>query len=521
MLLIINAKIWPKENLQGILIENGLIKEIANSDVLLKKYKDINIYDANKKRIIPGLNDSHLHLVGYARLKRQLRLDKATSVSEVISLGKNYLDKNPNLEFIIGNLYNDNNFVEKRILEKSDLDKISKDIPIAIYRVCGHICTVNSKAIELLGLNPRINIEGGSIDIRNGELTGVIRENAMELLNPVFDKQYSIPEYKELILEAVADANKVGLTSLQPNDISRNIEIGLKKYTAYKELVLENKLNARINHQITFDTVDEFVEFLEKVDFENDYLKLGPIKLFIDGSLGANTAAMFDNYLGDNQNGIICLTKDQLRSFVEYGFRNNRPIIIHAIGDRGINSVLNEFEVFNKEKNENRNGIVHVQITSNEILQRFKNLGVCALVQPIFINTDMFMVYDKVKKELADTSYAFRTLLENTMTSFSSDAPVEDFNPFYGIYHAVTRKDITGKHIYIKEEGVSLEDAITSYTTNGAYMSFEENKKGRIEEGYLADLVILEQDIYNIDFDSIKDIEVKCTIVGGRIVYEK
>src|SRR5690554_708498 len=313
MLLIINTKIWPKENLQGILIENGLIKEIANSDVLLKKYKDINIYDANKKRIIPGLNDSHLHLVGYARLKRQLRLDKATSVSEVISLGKNYLDKNPNLEFIIGNLYNDNNFVEKRILEKSDLDKISKDIPIAIYRVCGHICTVNSKAIELLGLNPRINIEGGSIDIRNGELTGVIRENAMELLNPVFDKQYSIPEYKELILEAVADANKVGLTSLQPNDISRNIEIGLKKYTAYKELVLENKLNARINHQITFDTVDEFVEFLEKVDFENDYLKLGPIKLFIDGSLGANTAAMFDNYLGDNQNGIICLTKDQLR----------------------------------------------------------------------------------------------------------------------------------------------------------------------------------------------------------------
>ena len=519
MLLLTNALLKGKEELQGILIENEKIIEIADTNNLLKKYPNVKRYDVNGRRVLPGLNDSHLHLIGYSRLKRNVRLENARSIDEVIELGRKYLESDP--EIIIGNLYNDNNFKEKRLLLKEDLDLISKEIPIIFYRVCGHICTINSKAIELLNLDTNIKVEGGSLDSKNGELTGVVRENAMDVLNPLYNKEFSVEDYKDFILDGIKDANMVGLTSLQPNDISGSLKSGMKVYQAYKELAEEGKLNARIYHQITFDNVEDLDSFLNFVDYENDYLKIGPLKLFIDGSLGARTAALYDNYINDIQNGIICLTKENLNEFVSYMENRNGQIIIHAIGDRGIDIVLNEFERVNKGKNENRNGIVHVQITSKEILNRFNELKICALVQPIFINTDMFMVYDRVSEELANTSYAFKTLNDATFTSFSSDAPVESFNPFLGIYHAVTRKDLSGKNTYISTEAVDLDTAINAYTVNGAYMSFEEDIKGKVEVGYLADLIVLDDDIYNIDLNDIKGLSVSATIIGGRIVYEK
>lgn len=520
MLLVYNAKIWGKDDLQAILIENEKIIEIDNSDILLNKYKNAKLYNADDKRVIPGLNDSHLHLIGYAQLKKQLRLENARSISEVIKLGKEYLNNNPNALIIVGNLYNDNNFNEKRVLEKQDLDEISKEIPIVCYRVCGHICSINSKAIEVLKLDKNTFVEGGALDIKNGELTGVVRENAMQVLDPLFEKEYTVEDYKELILEGINDASKVGLTSLQPNDIN-DLDEADKIYQAYSILASEGKLNARINHQITFGSVEELDKFLRKNKFENDYLKIGPLKLFMDGSLGARTAAVEANYLNDDQNGILCLTKNQLDEFLNYAKTKSMPVIVHAIGDRGIRLVLEGFEKVNKCANEFRNGIVHVQITSKELLQKFKELNICAIVQPIFINTDMFMVYDRVSKELADSSYAFKTLYHTTKTSFSSDAPVEDFNPFLGIYHAVTRKDLSKEYTYIEEEGVSVEEAIHAYTENGAYMSFEEDKKGKIEVGQFADLVVIDRDIYDINPLDIKDIQVECTIIGGKIVYEK
>jgi len=516
MLLVLNAKIKGYDQLQGILIENEFIKEIAKSEELEAKYKDVEVIDAKGNRVLPGLNDSHLHLVGYSRLKNNLRLENAKSISEVIELGKAYIKNNPSKKVIVGNLYNDNNLVEKRLLTKHDLDKISIDLPIICYRVCGHICTINSKAIEVLNLNLNTKVDGGALDVENGELTGVIRENALNLLNEI-TKNYSVKEYKEFILDGIKDANKLGLTSLQVNDLSGELDIHKKIYSAYKELAIENKLNARINHQITPEVPNELIEVYKFFDFENNYLKFGPLKLFIDGSLGANTAALYDNYLGDNQNGILCLTKSELTNFINAAKSIKKPVIIHAIGDRGIDLALDHLKTYSTE----RNAVVHVQITSKEILEKFKKTKVNAIVQPIFINTDMFMVYDKVAKSLAETSYAFKTLFDNTVTSFSSDAPVESLNPFLGIYHAVTRKDLSEEVTYNISEAVSVADAIHAYTVNGAYMSYEEKIKGKLEVGYLGDLIIIDKDIYNIENTKIKDINVLYTITGGRVVYEK
>lgn len=512
MLLVTNAKIFGFNSLQSILIENGIIKEIAESKYLRDKYNNVNIVDAKGKRVLPGLIDSHLHLISYSRLKNNIRLENAKSVKEIIILGKEYIKNNPTKKVIVGNLYNDNNLEEKRLLTKDDLDLISTELPIICYRVCGHMCSINSKAIELLNITPNTTVEGGYIDYEKG----ILKENALILVDNI-TKNFSIDEYKQFILDGIKDANSYGLTSLQVNDISGDYEVLTKVYTAYKELAKESKLNARIYHQFTPNNLEEFIKIYNYFDYENDYLKIGPLKLFIDGSLGANSAALYSNYINDDQNGIICLSKEELNGYIKKAKELNVSIIIHAIGDRGIDLVLENL----KDYNEKRNAVVHVQITSKEILKKFKDYKVNAIVQPIFINTDMFMVYNKVKKELADTSYAFNTLIKNTITSFSSDAPIESMNPFYGIYHAVTRYDLSGNVSYNLHEKVSVIDAVKAYTEYGAYMSYEENYKGKIQVGYFGDLIIIDEDIYEIDPMKIKDISVLYTITGGKVVYEK
>ena len=168
--------------------------------------------------------------------------------------------------------------------------------------------------------------------MKDGKLTGVLRENAMNLREPIYNKDNSVESYKRLIIDAIKDANKVGLTSLQVNDINGDIEEAKMIFNAYVELANEGKLNARINHQITFEDVNVLDTFLKFAKFRDDYLKVGPLKLFIDGSLGAKTAALFDNYLDDTQNGIICLSEVNLTTLVDYATSNNLQVIIHAIG---------------------------------------------------------------------------------------------------------------------------------------------------------------------------------------------
>lgn len=524
MLLFYNAKIYNLKKLQGILVENEKIKEINDSDFLVNKYNYIKKIDLKGKTVVPGFNDSHLHLLNYSFIKSDYYLNDKTSIEQIINEGIKYLDNNPKV--VIGNRYHEKNLKENRLLTKHDLDQISKDIPIICYRVCGHIATVNSKVIELLNLSKETTIDGGDIDLdAAGNPTGVLRENALNLLVELVNRDYSVEKLKKLIMSGIEDCNKFGLTSLQTNDISGNLENAKKIFTAYKELDQENKLNARIYHQITFDTTNDLQEFIDFANYESNYLKVGPLKLFLDGSLGGKTAALYNNYLGENHNGMLCLTLEQLEDFIDYSTKINRQVIIHAIGDRAIDICLDKFAKVNKKYgnkyNNIRHGIVHVQITSNEILEKFKETKVCALVQPIFINTDMKVIYDRVDKKLSATSYSFKTLYDITMTSFGSDAPVESFNPFYSIYNAVTRMDLEGKQIYNLDQKVNVEEAINAYTELGAYMSFEEKIKGKIAVGQLADFIVLDRDIYEILSEEIKNVNVDLTIVGGKVVYEK
>lgn len=523
MLLIYNAQLHKNKDLKAILIVNDIIKEIGLSDDLVKKYPTAKKIDVKGKLVLPGFNDSHLHLVNYAKIKKRLQLYHAKSIAEVIELGKKYHFENPGI--IIANGYNDDKFIEKRLLTRNDLDIISRDVPIIAYRICGHIASINTKAIEILELTKESYFVGGAIDLDdNQQLTGILRENALDILSQltlVGDNN----ELKSLILDALKDVNKYGITSINTNDISGSIEYGNKIYQAYYELAEENQLTARVNHQISYQNLDELSSFLKDKTYSNPYFKLGPLKLFIDGSLGGKTAYLMDNYLNDNARGILCIPLEELDEIMRYANHHHLQVIIHAIGDQGIKICLDAFSKANlhytKEKNPLRHGIVHVQITNKELLSRFHDLQILALVQPPFINSDMNIIYQRVKKKLADTSYAFKTLYDYTMTAFGSDAPIENFNPLLGIYHSCTRANLEYNQFFNLDQKTSVEEAIAAYTINGAYLSFEEDVKGLIKEGYYGDLVVLEENIFLSEPKNIKEIEVAYTILGGKIVYQK
>jgi hypothetical protein len=259
-------------------------------------------------------------------------------------------------------------------------------------------------------------------------------------------------------------------------------------------------------------------------EYNTSFNKIGPIKLFADGSLGARTAYLREDYKDDSGNrGVRIYTDDELDEITRYIDSNNKQMLIHAIGDGAIKQVLNSYKKIIFNGNNKRHGIVHLQITDEEIFKMMKDLDCLALVQPIFLNYDIHIVENRVGEKLAKTSYAFNTLIKRGVhLSLGTDAPVEDLNPFNNLYCAVNRKDLNGypDKSWNESEKMDIYDAIDAYTKGSAYVSFEEGVKGRLEKNYYADFVVLDDDIFEIDTERIKDIKINRTVVDGEIVHE-
>jgi hypothetical protein len=319
---------------------------------------------------------------------------------------------------------------------------------------------------------------------------------------------------------------------VQTDDIGYTTERDYKLlFQALKELDEEGRLKVRIGEQCSIPDIDLLKGFFQKGynhGWGNNKYRIVCIKLFTDGSLGARTAALRNPYNDDpSTNGIEIMTQDEINELVLLSHKNNCPVAIHAIGDKAIEMSLNAIEYAQKEYPDNnpRHGIVHCQITEEELLNRIRKLNVITYIQPIFIDYDMNIVYDRVGKDLAETSYAWKTMINKGVhASFGTDCPVERFDTMPNIYSAVTRKGITGedKKIYLPDEKLSMDEALKSYTIEGAYASGEEDIKGSITAGKLADFVLLDKDLYNLtDEKEILGTQIIETYVDGKSVYRK
>lgn len=485
--------------------------------------------------VMPGFNDSHMHFLYFAKSLKNINLTGVRSIEEIKGRIKENLERREPCDdsWIEGEGWNQDFFIEeKRFPNKFDLDSVTGDIPAVIMRTCFHIGVLNSAALKRVGLNKETAKEYGDLveTLSDGEPNGVIKEGLLSIVKRHIPT-IKLETLKNLMDEAQHYALAQGITSMQTDDIGYTIGNYELLFQAFKELDEEGKLNIRLGEQCLITEIDKLKTFFKKGfnrGYGNNKYRVSCIKLLCDGSLGARTAALRNPYNdAPSTKGIETFTQDELNQLVLLSHKNNCPVAIHGIGDRAIEMALDAIEYAQKNDPAHypRHGIVHCQVTDEGILRRIQKLNVLTYVQPIFVDFDMYIVYDRVGKELAETSYAWKSMIDKGIhTSLGTDCPVERFDTMPNIYLAVERKNTIreDKKVYLPNEKLTIDEALKAYTIEGAYASGEEHIKGSITKGKLADFILLNKDLYNLtDNEEILNTKVLETYVDGELVYRK
>ncbi|HML37511.1 MAG TPA: amidohydrolase [Bacillota bacterium] len=397
------------------------------------------------------------------------------------------------------------------------------DHPVILQRVCAHISTHNSRSLAIAGLDDEApNPEGGVMDRENGVINGVMRENAhMQILK-------SSMLTKEELIEAMRVASemliKEGITTIHDSGGYGSIQMG-----AFQDAIQQEKLKIRM-YTMMFSFVDnlEFVESYIKVGihsgFGNDRLKLGPIKIMIDGSSSGPTAATLEPYaINPEDSGILAMTQEQVDDIILRAHAAGWQVTSHAVGDRAVTMIVDAIEkALKKYPRENhRHRIEHCAMVNDELLERIKKLGIVPISNPIFLYEfgDGYMVnYGKERayRMFSNGSYFKKGII----AAGSSDCPITFSNPLLNMHLAINRTTQTGQVIN-PDERVTIEQALRMFTYNGAYASFDEDKKGTIEVGKFADLAVLSGSLYDTAPDKVKDLSVDMTVIDGKIAYQR
>lgn len=554
----VNGKVYIEKGVysQAILVDDGIIKAVGTDEEILAlagSCGDFEKVDCGGRTVIPGLNDSHMHLFMLGRNLAKVKTDDVKSIEEMIQRCKDFIAEYPErVEHGMHSIgWNQDNFTEgeKRMPTRHDLDQISTEIPVIMERVCGHMLTANTKAIEMLGFDKEIpEIPGGEVRVEeDGFPSGIFTENACHVVNaliPVPNEE----ERRTAIRAGMEYAVSHGLTSVQCNDVGYPEFKGQGAFDTYREIYEQGEGLLRFRHQVLFDSLEEFEEYLTSGEYAkyNDadggygarcgggegcgpesWLTLGPLKLYKDGSLGARTAMMKNGYVGDPDNhGVSCITPEEMDRYCEIAVKHGVQVVTHSIGDLAMEEVMDSYEkAFIDGENKLRHSLIHCQITDAGQLQRIVDKGILVQAQPIFMGSDMGILAGLVGDELAETSYNFGSLIKmGAHLSYGTDCPVEDCNPFWNLHQAINRRHQDGRPCeegFNPKEKVDVETAIDAYTIESAYCEFLEDVKGRIKPGYYADMVVLDTDIFTCDPMQIKDILPVMTVVGGKTVYER
>lgn len=506
-------------------------------DLLKEKDHTTQLINLEGKTVLPGFNDSHLHLISYGLSKRILDLQDCLSINHLIKRTKDFIASKriPFGEWVQGRGWNHDSFQEKRLPTRTDLDKISTRHFILVKRSCGQMSVLNSNALGyVLRMLDREDRDfskeaDGFIQNEKGEYTGVVLGTSQDLIYRAMPL-VSVDDLKEYIEAALSDYVQAGITSVQTDDF----EFKKSKYRdilkAYEELEKDLRLPVRVNKMVCLPDKRDLHEFVAggyKTGVGSNFFKIGPYKLQSDGSLGTNTAALHQPYLGDEKNvGILYYHKEEFEYLMEKAYRQGFQLVADGIGDRGIELVLDTFKKLSIEypRADPRFCVDHCQITNESILEKFKKNNVIAGLEIIFLSSDLQIVEEKIGKERAKLSYNWRDFLDRRVPiALGSDSPVEPYNPMYTLYTAVSRKNLQGypKDGWYPSQSLSLAEAVKGYTVGSAYSTFEENVKGTITPGKFADMVVLSHDIFQIDEEELKDVRTEKTIVDGKIVFRR
>lgn len=524
--LVLTGKIFTGNDSQPLVeaLAAGAGKILATgSKKQIKKYigPDTRLIELKEGVAIPGLIDAHTHFSSGGRSLIELSFRGVDSLEKIQMMIAEKIKTLPPGTPIFGREYDHTLFPDQKWPSREDLDKVSPLNPVVIRRVDGHSAWLNSLALKLSGIDKKTRDPfGGEIvrDPRTGEPTGILKESAMALIKVKPTVQTS-PE--EDILRALDHTRKLGLTGVQA-------DAGLHDLEIYKKLRAEGKLTLRVYAWLSLEGIDQYLAMGLRQGQGDDYLKIGFLKAFIDGTLGSGTALMFEPFAdAPDKSGLPQYPEEVFYQLLEKAYASDFQVGVHAIGDKGVNWVLNAVERAQKKygPKDLRFRIEHAQIIRPEDFPRFKQLGVIASMQPTHCTTDMRFCEIRIGKERSRYAYAWRTLLDNgAVLAFGSDWPVEPLDPRRGLYSAVTRKNIEydfPEGGWFPEQKLTMAEAIKYFTWGAAYASFEENLKGTLEPGKLADITVFGRDIFTVEPREILTTPIIYTIVGGKVVYEQ
>ncbi len=521
---------------QAFVQEDGRFLYAGDTDAALRfKNGGDQVVDLDGRFVCPGFNDSHMHLVNFGYSLQEANLSPhTTSLEAVLAELRRFHRSNPQPAggWLRGRGWNQDYFTDvNRFPNRCDLDQVTTEIPLCIVRACGHACAVNSRALKLCGITAETpQPEGGRFEVdEKGEPLGIFRENAMDLIYNCIPAP-GRRALKGMILAACAALNCYGVTSSQTDDFLAFPNVPWEEtLEAYRELEQAGKLTVRVNEQSQFPSLAELKRFIGAgytTGWGSSWFRIGPLKMLGDGSLGSRTAFLSRPYADDPGTcGIPIYTRDQFREMIGYAHDHGMQAAIHAIGDGILDDVLSVYqEVLERSpRRDHRHGVVHCQITRPDQLELFRKLELHAYVQTIFLDYDIHIVGQRVGQKLAESSYNFKTLMDSgVFVSNGSDCPVELPDVMAGIQCAVTRKTLRD-HLgpYLPGQAMTVREAVDSFTKIGAYASFEEETKGRIRPGMLADYVILGQNPFETRPEELASIPVLATFVGGQCVYRK
>lgn len=519
--VITNATIWTGNTVQpyaeALAIAKDTIMAIGSTIQIEKYINDATeVINAKNGFITPGFIDSHVHLMmgGNALLSVELR--DANTPKEFIKRIAEYAGTLQPGEWVLEGNW-DHTLWGGELPKKEWIDSTTKETPVALYRLDGHMVLANSLALKIAGIDKDTpNIPGGEIVRDNmGNPTGILKDNAMNVL---------LGKIPEMTQKQKGDALRSAMDYLVSKGVTSVVDVdSLGTYAIAKEFKDANKLKLRI---YALNPLAHWKKRFGVINEQDVWLKTGGLKGFVDGSLGSHTAAFFEPYLDKPSNsGLFITPETDLYRWISQAEEDNLQVMIHAIGDKAIQSTLNIYDsIFRKYGSSgSRHRIEHAQHLAQEDINRFASLGVIASVQPYHAIDDGRWAAALIGPERTKTTYAFKSLFDaNAIVVFGSDWPVAPATPLDGIYAAVTRRTLDGKNPegWVPEQKITVQQSLLAYTKNAAYATFDENHKGTLETGKLADFVILSQDLTKIDKTLIRDVKVLQTFVGGKKVYD-
>ncbi|WP_226528514.1 amidohydrolase [Metabacillus niabensis] len=520
------GKIYTLENegdtVQAVLTKEGEIAATGNPEYLRETFhKEItNEHNLQGNTMIPGLVDSHMHLIGHGEKLLRLDFSKIKSSAEMLNMIKKRVREVPEGRWIIGEGWNEHQLEENKILHRTELDEAAPNHPVMLRRICRHALLANSKALQLANISKETIDPAGGVIVREGNNhpTGYLLDNAQDMILNIAPFP-TLDEIQYALETSIKDCYKKGLVGGHTEDLSYygSLENTLKAY----ENVVKKGLKFRSHLLVHHHVVDEF--HLRKRE-HGPFIEFGAMKIFADGALGGRTALLSFPYKDDpSTSGVAIHPKEDLEELIKKARKFKMEVAVHAIGDLAFEWILELIEK-HPPGDSQHDRLIHAQILREELIEKAKSLPIILDIQPRFVGSDFPWVIDRIGKEYLKTCYAWKTLIDSGIPcAGGSDAPIEPVDPILGIYAAVTRKsdyENSGKS-YMPDQKLSVFEAVELYTKGSAYAVHKENKQGKILPGYAADFTIFDQNIFAIDTEELLDTNVVMTVVDGDIMYKR